>query len=252
MVGWLKQVVRSSPAYGPLVRTRYRISSRRRADLFSRYYRENVFGDPESRSGFGSSWAATAAVRRELPRIVRTYGISTILDIPCGDWAWMQHVEPGLELAGYCGAEVVPELVEALRVEHARPGRTFVVADAVFGTLPAAELILSRDLLIHLPNSYGVRALGNFCSAGATWLLSTTYPTVDHNEDVHLGGFRPVNLCLPPFNLHKPIELFKEMDDDNPRGQGKSMGLWRLPGLVGSPGPRWPPPSPGRPRWWTW
>lgn len=225
---WLRHVARSSPAYGPYQRARYRLSPRRRAELFGRYYRENVFGDPESRSGFGSSWAATADVRRELPRIVRTYGIKTVLDIPCGDWAWMRHIEPGLGLARYWGADVVAELVGALRLEHARPWREFVVADAAFGTLPPVDLILARDLLIHLPNAHAVRALRNFRSTGATLLLTTTYPTRERNDDVHLGGFRPVNLCLPPFNLPEPLEHFEEMDDENPLGQGKSMGLWRL------------------------
>jgi hypothetical protein len=46
---------------------KYRVSSKAREQLFTGFYRDNIWGDPESVSGSGSSLAGSAKLRQALP-----------------------------------------------------------------------------------------------------------------------------------------------------------------------------------------
>jgi hypothetical protein len=48
---------------------------------------------------------------------------------------------------------------------------------------------------------------------------------VRENADVETGGWRSLNLELPPFSLPRPERLIVE-----DAGAGKCLGLWRLHG----------------------
>src|SRR4051794_37916315 len=52
---------------------------------FTRDYREN--------SGVGSDLEATRAVSVALPGLVESLSVRRMLDIPCGDFLWMRHVD---------------------------------------------------------------------------------------------------------------------------------------------------------------
>src|SRR5215469_6626902 len=71
-------------------------------EIFGGVYASGIWGRTESRSGFGSNLIQTAIIRAELPRLASEFGVRSFLDIPCGDWFWMQHVELGVE--SYIGA----------------------------------------------------------------------------------------------------------------------------------------------------
>ena len=62
----------------------------RRADdpkeVFSFYFKRNLFGDPHSKSGTGSARAATESIRSALPPLLVNLNIQVILDVPCGDF----------------------------------------------------------------------------------------------------------------------------------------------------------------------
>src|SRR5437764_8294237 len=62
-------------------------------EKFERIYETNLWSDPESRSGVGSSLDSTRVVRAELPKVLRRLQTRTLLDVPCGDFTWMEHVD---------------------------------------------------------------------------------------------------------------------------------------------------------------
>ena len=205
-------------------RARAALAARRRRDLrtvFTDIYLHNGWEDAESVSGRGSTLARTAVVRRELPRLLAELGARSLLDAPCGDFNWMRHVAlPGV---AYVGADVVAELVERNRRAYGGGGRRFVALDLTRDPLPRADLILCRDCLIHLSLPDALRALDNFRRSGARHLLATTHTSVGENADVETGGWRPLDLQLPPFDLPAPARLLVE-----DAAQGKCLGLWRL------------------------
>lgn len=192
---------------------------------FGRIYRMNLWRGADSRCGPGSSLEETAVVRAELPRIVHSLGVRTLLDIPCGDFFWMKEVP--LELDAYVGAEVLSKLVRENTERYGAPNRSFVCLDIRKDPLPRADLVLCRDCLDHLSIGDIRQALGNIVDSGSTYLLATTYPARETNPDIRSGEWRPLNLARPPFGLPDPIELVNERSA-KPGYPDKSLGLWRI------------------------
>jgi hypothetical protein len=95
--------------------------------------------------------------------------------------------------------------------------------------LPTADLVLIRDCLVHLSFVDIARAIGNLRRSNITWLLTTTFPEQEANEDIHTGDWRPLNLGRGPFHWPTPVELLNERCSE---GEGqfadKSLGLWRI------------------------
>ena len=202
----------------------WRSEDRRRRSAFEKIYRDNSFGGVESRSGAGSEVDATEVVRTELPRLLKRLTIETLLDVPCGDFHWMQHVELGCR---YIGADIVPEMISRNIDSYSKPGRTFVTLDMVRDRLPRADLILCRDGLVHLSFQDGLKALANFRRSGANYLLATTFLEPRPNEDRPTGLYwRPLNMTLSPYGLGQPIDIIREPAP--PPFEDKSLGLWRL------------------------
>lgn len=200
-----------------------------RRDRFGRHYATNYWKSDESRSGRGSSLPQTAAIRDELPLLCRRLGVASLLDAPCGDLHWMGLIDlPGVR---YRGLDIVPALIADNRARLAGSGREFQVLDVVARVPPRADLILCRDLLVHLPFRDVLQTLGNFRRSGSTWLLTTTFTAREANTEL-AGDWRPLNLLLPPFSLPPPSVLLNEScTEEGGRYADKSLGLWRVADL---------------------
>jgi SAM-dependent methyltransferase len=204
----------------------------RMASAFRAAYRANAWGDPESVSGPGSGIARTAAFRDEIPPLLSDLRATSLLDVGCGDFNWMRLVE--LPVERYLGVDIVPELVEQNRRRHADTKHAFMLADFTRAALPRMDVILCRDCLVHFAFADVRAALGNFTRSGARWLLTTTF--IDRqreNMDIETGGWRPLNLELPPFCFPAP----ERMIDERCLHTGgiyvdKRLALWRLDGLA--------------------
>jgi len=106
-------------------------------ERFERIYATNLWADPDTRSGVGSSLDSTRVLRRELPKALRELGASVLLDAPCGDFAWMQHVDlAGIE---YIGGDIVPAIVAEDQRKFGSDSRHFVTLDLTRDSLPDAD-----------------------------------------------------------------------------------------------------------------
>ena len=81
------------------------------SDVFQKIYREQGWLSSESVSGWGSELRNTEQIIRELPGFLRRFGITSMLDVPCGDFNWMRFVD--LDGIDYIGADIVPDLIAA-------------------------------------------------------------------------------------------------------------------------------------------
>src|SRR5688572_15166107 len=104
---WLGRLVRARRGPPP-DRQADAEGSAARARVFCRIHAANEWGTVESRSGPGSTLARTEHLREGLPRLLDELGVRSLLDAPCGDFHWMQHVVPHLDR--YVGVDIVPEL----------------------------------------------------------------------------------------------------------------------------------------------
>lgn len=170
------------------------------------------FSHNETPNGPGSTISASTAVRQALPSFIQTYDTESILDVPCGDWNWMQYVD--LDGIDYTGWDSEQQFID--RNAERWPQHTFERVNILrVRTLPNVDLILCRDFLIHVPNDYALKVIDKFIDSGSRFLLTTTHPGADNTvrvRDENGHDNRPgyfcwdIDLDVEPFNL-KPARI---------------------------------------------
>ena len=187
------------------------------------YVNDKWSGD--SLSGPGSDPKQTAGVIRALQEIIDQYEISSMLDIPCGDWAWMKHVD--LSKVKYIGGDIVTEIIEQNQ-QYASPNIAFQVMNLLDQQLPKCDLVFCRDCLVHLSYHDVRRSIKNIANSGSRYLLTTTFPG-RRNYNIKTGEWRPLDLQSFPFKLSQPLLIKNEGCTE---GEGnfmdKSLALWDL------------------------
>ncbi|MCF8568501.1 class I SAM-dependent methyltransferase [Alicyclobacillus tolerans] len=191
--------------------------------LFSYYYEHNSWGSQESKSGPGSTVYESKELIHELPKLLQSLAVKTILDAPCGDFNWMKEVN--LDSYEYIGVDIVADCIRDNQRRYQKSSIQFLEKDIVHDTLPKADLIICRDGLVHFPNPMVKEAIENFKRSGSTYLLTTHFPNTVVNNDIAIGDWRPINFTLPPFNFEDPIFMIKETLPI------KTMALWKLDDL---------------------
>ncbi len=225
----MKQLIKRYPSlYKALRYTLYaRYRSVRRKHIFSKIYESNYWDNTFSASGPGSSLEATEEIRRALPELVKRLGARSFLDIPCGDFRWMQHV--ALK-ARYIGADIVAPMIERNRAEFGSSGE-FIRLDLLRDQLPQVDIIFCRDCLVHLSFREIDLALKNIGRSGSKYLVTTTFPNYPENIDTAAPYWRALNLERVPFSLPAPIQLIKDYSVGQKNDQGKHLGIWRIQDL---------------------
>jgi hypothetical protein len=197
---------------------------------FKNIYLENTWGDPESKSGTGSNLKQTQVLRKELPKLLNKLGINTLLDIPCGDFYWMNLIKSDLGqiLQNYTGGDLVSELTEENNKKYADSKFNFLVLDLKESNLPKSDIVLCRDCLVHLSYSDIIKCLRNIKRSKSKYLLTTTF-SEKKNKNIVTGAWRPINLCSFPFKMKTPkIIILENCSEGNGGYHDKSLALWEV------------------------
>jgi len=195
--------------------------------IFTKIYNSNAFRGKVSLSGPGSDPDQTTILIEQLPRLLRKFEISTLLDIPCGDCRWIRSIDLGN--TAYTGADIVQELIQRNAGTFSGKRMRFVRLDLLTDPLPKVDAILCRDCLVHFSLRDSLKALRNICKSGSTFLLTTTFVSRTENADILTGQWRPLNLQAPPFHFPAPEAAINEMcTEGNGACADKSLALWRI------------------------
>ncbi len=219
-------VITSAVQKAELSFIRLRYGKRFREYTFQRAYRGNIWAGYESHSGAGSSLEATAAIRQELPRLIESFGVTSILDIPCGDFHWMKEV-PFPEGLVYTGGDILEEVIAENQARYGGPLRSFRKMNLLEDPLPRADLVLCRDCLVHFSFADIAKSIQNLKRSGSTYLLTTHFPATTTNRDGMTGQWRPLNLQAPPFHFPAPLAVISERLAIE-RFADKSLALFQL------------------------
>jgi SAM-dependent methyltransferase len=194
-------------------------------DVFTKIYETNERNNDESVSGSGSTLAQTKRIVQELPKLLKKFGITSMLDIACGDFNWMKTVD--LQGVKYIGADIVDKLIA--KNKELYESTEFMVLDVVEDQLPQVDLVMCRDCLVHLSYEDIYKALRNMCNSGAKFVLITTFPMHCKPIIIPTGSWRVVNFQGEPFNFPDPSELLNEGCSEA-HGQyiDKGLGLWKV------------------------
>lgn len=197
-------------------------------DIFTKIYDDNHWQNDESVSGHGSTLEATSAIRSALPVLLEHYGVTSMVDVACGDLNWVRHVKFPPKFR-YVGIDIVPQLIDANtnNLDYFEDG-WFELGDITRDPIPTTDLILARDVLVHFSNADVRLALNNIMTSKAKYLLVTTFPRHENSGDIKTGEWRPINLASM-WGLPYPLEYINEgCTAGNGAFADKSLGLWDL------------------------
>lgn len=200
-------------------------------ERFERIYATNLWSDPETRSGVGSTLDSTRAIRAKLPTTLRRLETRVLLDAPCGDFTWMGHVD----LAGiqYIGGDIVPAIVAENQRRHANESRRFMNLDLTRDVLPQADVLLCRDCLVHLSYANIAAVFANVARSGIRFVLMTSFPGRGDNRDVDDGDWRTLDFEASPFSFPPPVlTIVEECEEENGAYSDKSLVAWRVADLT--------------------
>jgi hypothetical protein len=198
--------------------------------LFETIYQKNIWNNPESVSGAGSTIQATQSLRQTLRDFIIQNNIKSIFDAGCGDFNWMKEVTKDLDIT-YIGVDIVSELVALNNRKYSNDKIHFYWGSIDEYEIPKVDLIICRDVLVHLPFLIGKKILDRFVNSKSLYLLSTTFPSFSNNIDTSIddvNSWRKINLCLPPYSLSDPFMVCEEtivIDDDT---KHKRYAIWSL------------------------
>ncbi|WLQ38461.1 class I SAM-dependent methyltransferase (plasmid) [Streptomyces castrisilvae] len=192
-------------------------------DVFSRGWPDQA---PDTVCGWGSSEPHTQLVRKGLRTIIESYDVKTLNDAGCGDLAWMSTMD--LDDVDYIGYDVHER---ATWPELRQRGYRLEVVDIASTVLRRADLLVCRDVFIHLPNDMILPALERF-RGSCRYLLTTSYASDPVPEQGAFSNYARVcepslrhaklDLTLAPFSLGEPLEIIPE------NSPNKYLGLWDL------------------------
>ncbi len=206
----LKEHVRTRRTYKKMLREAS-IQTR-----FNIIYKNNLWGSNESVSGGGSEIEYTKMLRSWLIDAVLRYKISSIVDAPCGDFNWMRLVIPKTNIQ-YFGYDIVENIINENAAKFKSPVTHFEVKNILEDSLPACDLLLVRDFLLHLSFADINKFLKNISRVNYKYIL-TTSNNVDQNFkniDIKTGDARLINIFRSPLNFRREfvIESIRDYPD---------------------------------------
>ncbi len=166
-------------------------------DIFNLIYSNNLWGHG---SGAGSLAENTTDYRKFLHNFIRSNGITSVIDIGCGDWQFSKLIDwTGISYVGVDVSDVVLSNTQ----KFTRDGISFLHADARTDPLPSADLVIIKDVMQHWSNNdiqIFLPRLNNFQQALIT---NGFHPSMNNrvNTEIQAGSFRPIDLRRAPFNL---------------------------------------------------
>lgn len=183
------------------------VNQHRLTSTFNRIYADGTWGtDPAGAgtSGTGSTLAITEEYRAYIENFIRTRGVTSVVDAGCGDWRFSSAIEWGE--ASYLGVDVASDVIAVVRSRHEKGRIRFQVGD-ITDELPAADLLISKDVLQHLSNALVRRFIRNNLRPGKYKWVILTNDRGRGNADIASGGYRAIDLAAPPFDVDGLVDL---------------------------------------------
>lgn len=183
--------------------------------VFNRIYREGSWGrDAAGRgvSGSGSTLDITQEYRSYVEEFIKKHGVTSVVDAGCGDWNFSSAIDWGG--ASYLGVDIASDVIDAVRRKHETAKIRFQVGD-VTDELPAADLLISKDVLQHLSNELVQKFIRNNLKPGKyKWVLLTN-DRGRGNADTVPGGYRAIDLAARPFEVKGLVDLPIRFGNEN-------------------------------------
>jgi SAM-dependent methyltransferase len=181
---------------------------------FNRIYAEGTWGKDvagKGTSGTGSTLEITQEYRAYIEDFIKKHRVKSVVDAGCGDWSFSTAIDWGN--ASYLGIDIASDVIAAVRDTHETDKIKFQVGD-ITDELPAAELLISKDVLQHLSNELVHEFIRNNLRKGKYKWVILTNDRGSGNRDVVSGGYRAIDLAAPPFEVRGLVDLPIKFGDE--------------------------------------
>jgi SAM-dependent methyltransferase len=176
-------------------------------NTFNHIYAEGMWGRDDrgkGTSGSGSTLEITREYRAYVEDFMKKHAVKSVVDAGCGDWSFSSAMDWGD--ASYLGVDIASDIVDADRKKYQRDKVRFQVGD-ITEELPAADLLISKDVLQHLSNRLVQKFIENNLRKGKYKWVILTNDRGSGNPDVRPGGYRAIDLAAPPFEVEGLVDL---------------------------------------------
>jgi len=180
-------------------------------------------------SGAASDRRTVSNLIKNINRIITEYKVSEVLDIPCGDFCWIQGVN--LKEIKYTGMDVCGYIIDKNRESHSSKMRSFLCGDIVSDPLPKNDLVICKDSFEVMSDEDIMLSIANIKKSGSKFLLITNKPFCLFNDpccNFSFSNIRDINILKSPFSLPSPIESFCYADNSGTWVDYCYMNLYRL------------------------
>ena len=179
-------------------------------EVFTKIYANNEWGGEAGTfcSGSGSQPMVAQEYCEMVKEFVIQHKVATVLDLGCGDF----NVGKNIQVQGvkYVGVDIVEPLIARNIYEYGSKNIEFSCLDIIKDELPAADLVLLRQVLQHLSNEQILKILKKLENYPFV-LVSEHYPAEGgnvipnmdkpHGSDTRVVDNSGVYLDKPPFNV---------------------------------------------------
>jgi SAM-dependent methyltransferase len=159
-------------------------------------------------SGFGSRVSSTVTYRCIIESFVRLNDVHSVLDLGCGDWQFSKLIPWDNYGISYLGLDVSHVIIERNIANFGTERCQFQVIrepSEILG-LGRFDLVICKDVLIHVPNSIANEYLDVFVAVGRHALVTVdAFPSYRINEDITFGDYRAMDIRKPPFSRSSTI-----------------------------------------------
>ncbi len=151
-------------------------------------------------SGEGSLPRHTRGYVEFLQRFLNNKLIRSVVDMGCGDWQFSRLLDwTGID---YHGFDVVRSVIETNQRRFAQNHIHFTCYTGNFAELPAADLLIAKDVLQHLSYANIEKFIPHLQRYRFALITNCVHPSKETvNRDIADGEFRYLDLRKPPFQV---------------------------------------------------
>jgi SAM-dependent methyltransferase len=169
---------------------------------FNDVYANGLWGrdkNGQAISGPGSTLPQGWPFIQYVQNLLDTGEIHSIVDLGCGDWVLAKEINWGK--SDYLGIDVVKSLVQKNQALYGSDTVHFLQLDAGSETIPTGDLLICKDVLMHLPDANIFHILAESKKFKYCLFINDINPFSSLNTDIPTCGFRTLDLTEPPYNL---------------------------------------------------
>ena len=178
-------------------------------NIFDKIYKEAHWGQGSingGSSGHGSSPEMNKEYINYLNNFIKKNNIQSIVDIGCGDWQIMNHIN--LLNIDYSGFDVAEEVINRNNNLYKTSTTNFYKTElGEYYNYPKADLLICKDVLQHL-DYQNINNILTQLDKYEDVIIINDFSENTVNQNIPNGGWRELDITKEPFNIKINYQLY--------------------------------------------